>query len=274
MTNQKLEEIFRITLSPSTADLIGRYADLDENGFILKYQILNEEIVLALKKAAESLAEELLYGEQLSEYWERESPCVSCESAEGCTMTCRRKHTFDKEVYGGLLCGALPCSYLAYDQEDGEKNNVYFKVKFNEQEGLIFYRPVDAAPEGIRFVGNKVVVIDGRGVVLRPWSMSLYRFFVRHPEGLPLSALYTDNRREFVKIYESVVRSEVKCVRLKALLKNEGGIQRTLNNKLSELNVELRAQGVAPEFMVTSEGARTYHQPYRIEYLVNASAEK
>ena len=274
MTTQRLEEIFRTTLSPSTADLVGKYAEVDENGFILKHPILNEEVISATKQAAASLADELLYGEQLSEHWESESPCVGCELAEGCTMTCRRKHAFDKEVYGGLLCGTLPCSYLAYEQESGEKNKVYFKVKYDGQSALIFYRPVEATPEGVRFVGNKVVVIDGKGVELRPWSMALYRLFMRHPEGLPLSAIYTDNRREFVKIYESVVRSEVKSTRLKAMLKNNDGIQRTINNKLSELNVELRAQGVIPEFLVTSEGPRTYHQIYRIGFLTPVEAEK
>lgn len=270
MANQRLEELFRTALTPQTADLIRRYAEMDEEGFVVKYQIINEEVISALKKAADNLSDELLYGEQLSEYWERKSPCEACELAEECTMTCRRKHAFDKEVYGGLLCGLLPCSYLAYDNEQGEKNKVYFKVKLDEQDTLIFYRPVDAIPEGVKFVGNNVVVIDGRGVVLRPWSMALYRFFVRHPEGVTLSTIYNENRKEFVKIYESVVRSEVKSARLKALLKNGDGIQRTLNNKLSELNVELRGQGAPADFMVTSEGPRTYHQIYRITHLNRA----
>ena len=261
MATQRLEEIFHTALTPATADLIGRYAEMDESGFITKYQIINEEVIAALKKAAAALSDELLYGEQLSEHWERKSPCEGCESAPECTMTCRRKHAFDKEVYGGLLCGSLPCSYLAYEDENGEKNKVCFKVRFGAEEGLTFYRPVEE-------------VINGRGVSLRPWSMALYRFFVRHPEGVPLVALYTDHRKEFAKIYESVVRSDTKSARLKALLKNANGIQRTLNNKLSELNVELRAQGVASDFMVTSEGPRTYHQIYCIEHLRGAQGEK
>ncbi|MBQ2797632.1 MAG: hypothetical protein IJD12_05395 [Tidjanibacter sp.] len=274
MATQRLEAIFHTTLTPATADLISRYAEVDESGFITKYQIINEEVITALKKAAVTLSDELLYGEQLSEHWERKSPCEGCESAPECTMTCRRKHSFDKEVYGGLLCGSLPCSYLAYEDENGEKNKVCFKVRFRAEEGLTFYRPVEESPEGVKFVGSKVVVINGRGVSLRPWSMALYRFFVRHPEGVPLVTLYTDHRKEFAKIYESVVRSDTKSARLKALLKNANGIQRTLNNKLSELNVELRAQGVAPDFMVTSEGPRTYHQIYCIEHLRGAQSEK
>lgn len=263
METRQQEEFFRIAITPQTAELIRRYGEVDEDGHISKYQIINEEVISALKRASEQLSDELLYGETLSEYWDRESPCESCELASDCTMTCRRKHAFDKEIYGGLLCGVLPCSCLAHNGE--EENKVYFKVKFNEQNELVFYRPTDIVPEGLRFVGNKIVVIEGRGVVLRPWSMSLYRLFVRHPEGLPLSAIYTEHRREFVRIYESVVRSEVKSARLKALLKDSDGIHRTINNKLSELNVELRRQGVAPKFMVTSEGPRTSHQLYCIE---------
>ena len=94
---------------------------MDEDGFVVKYQIINEEVISALKDAANTLSDELLYGEQLSEYWERKSPCEDCELAMECSMTCRRKHAFDKEVYGGLLCGLLPCSYLAYENEQGEK---------------------------------------------------------------------------------------------------------------------------------------------------------
>ncbi len=267
MTKLRFEELFRTTLTPQTSDLVRRYAEMDEEGFVVKYQIINEEVISALKKAANALSDEFLYGEQLSEYWECQSPCEECELAGECTMTCRRKHAFDKEVYGGLLCGLLPCSYLAYENEQEEKNKVYFRVKLDEQDNLIFYRPVDVVPDGVRFVGSNVVVIDGRGVVLRPWSMALYRFFIRHPEGVALSALYNEHRREFVRIYESVVRSEVKSTRMKALLKNGNGVQRTLNNKLSELNVELRRQGVPSDFMVTSEGPRTYHQVYRVEHL-------
>ena len=137
MATQRLEEIFHTALTPATADLIGRYAEMDESGFITKYQIINEEVIAALKKAAAALSDELLYGEQLSEHWERKSPCEGCESAPECTMTCRRKHAFDKEVYGGLLCGSLPCSYLAYEDENGEKNKVCFKVRFGAEDVFV-----------------------------------------------------------------------------------------------------------------------------------------
>lgn len=267
MTSPKLEEIFRTQLSSPTADLIKGYAEVDESGYIVKFQTINEEVIAALKEASVRLADELLYGEQLSEHWQRKSPCEGCEQAADCSFTCRHKHNFDKEVYGGLLTGSLPCSYLAYEGVDGEKIKVAFKVTLSPSDELIFARPVEMAPEGVRFVGNKVVVIDGKGVVLRPWSMALYRFFVHHPEGVPISAIYTDHRREFVKIYESVVRSEVKSARLKQLLKDGDNIQRTMNNKLSELNLELRGQGVAPKYEVSSEGARTNHRPYRIEHI-------
>ena len=75
MANQRLEELFRTALTPQTADLIRRYAEMDKEGFVVKYQIINEEVISALKKAADNLSDELLYGEQLSEYWERKSPC-------------------------------------------------------------------------------------------------------------------------------------------------------------------------------------------------------
>lgn len=269
MITHRLEEVYSTTLTPQTADLVRRYAEVDTEGFVTNYKIINDEVIEALKEAARHLADDLLYGEQLSEYWEYPSPCVSCESAAGCSMTCRAKHAFDKDIYGGLLCGELPCSYLAYDTADGEKNKVCFKVRLDDADRLVVARPVEVTPDGLRFVGNRVVVVGGKGVVLRPWSMALYRFFVRHPEGVPLAAIYTDHRKEFVKIYESVVRSEVKSARLKTLLKNGNRIQRTLNNKLSELNVELRSQGVAGEFEVSTSEPRTGHRPYYIARLHN-----
>ena len=43
----------RVKLSPATADLVERYAELSPEGVVTKYQIINEEIVAALHTAIE-----------------------------------------------------------------------------------------------------------------------------------------------------------------------------------------------------------------------------
>jgi hypothetical protein len=54
---------------------------------------------------------------------------------------------------------------------------------------------------------------------------------------------------------------------LKDLLREGDGVQHLINNKISELNNELRAQGVAEIFMVHSEQYKANNKPYGIRYM-------
>lgn len=123
-----------VPLTPTTAELIERYADFDSERYIAKFQIINEELIGALNGAARWLAEGFASNEILSEVWESENPCTNCAEREGCTITCRRKHSFDKEVYGGLLCGTNPA---AYQLKWGSQTTVANKVHFRDRKSVV-----------------------------------------------------------------------------------------------------------------------------------------
>lgn len=71
-----------VQLSQPTAELLERYGDFDKEGYISKFQIINEELVDALKSAAQWLQEGFLNNERLSEVWDKENPCSVCPSAK------------------------------------------------------------------------------------------------------------------------------------------------------------------------------------------------
>lgn len=276
----------RVKLSPATADLVERYAELSPEGVVTKYQIINEEIVAALHTAIERFKGEMLLGERESEYWQAQSPCVGCAEAKKCTITCRLKHNFEKEVYGGLLCGTKPAIYI-YDTADvpevmsaneyaewrarpldgRDKTEVFFKVRFADGGVLEIGRNVGWRSGAVWHTKFHPLVIDHREVSLRPWSMALYRTFLNRPEGITLSSLYGDNKRDLLRHYERASCSPTKTAKLKELLREGDGVQHLINNKISELNNELRAQGVAEIFMVRSEHYKANNKPYRIRYL-------
>ena len=65
---------FVTTLTASTADLINRYGECDEEGRIVRFNIINEELIGALRSAAEWLERGFLSNESLSQVWSRPSP--------------------------------------------------------------------------------------------------------------------------------------------------------------------------------------------------------
>lgn len=275
----------RIKLTPQTAELVHRYAETDPEGRITKYPIINEEIVAALLLAIERFESEMVLGEQRSNVWDTESPCVGCAEAKGCSITCRLKHQFEKEVYGGLLSGTKPAIWIhntsdvpkilneeEYQswrkklKEREQKEEVYFKVHLNE-ETLEIERTTGHKPGAISHTKHHPLVIDHREVSLRPWSMALYRTFINRPAGITLSSLYGESKRDFIRHYERATNSPLKTSKVKELLRDGKGVQHLVNNKLSELNKELRAQGVNDIFMVHSEQFKANNKPYYIRYL-------
>lgn len=263
---------FFTPLTPSTADLVERYADFDEGGYIKNYQIINKELIEAIVGAGEWLREGLSERETMGEVWSRQNPCNECPDKVGCSITCRRKHSFDKEVYGGLLCGAVVAAEEKTEGTEEAKNKVHFKVRLaseNETKlGLIFERNVEYLGEAL-VVGKKgeILLRGERLEGLRPWSAALYTIFCLHPEGITLSSLCEEHSKEFVKIYKKVSASEIKVKKLKAQLADGTTVTRLLNNKLSELNIQLREAGVEPQFQVTTTSHKANNKPYFIPYL-------
>ncbi len=256
-----------VQLSQPTAELLERYGDFDKEGYISKFQIINEELVDALKSAAQWLQEGFLNNERLSEVWDKENPCSVCPEREGCTITCRRKHTFDKEIYGGLLCGTNPAAYQLKWGSKEVKNKVHFRVKFSAENALIFERKEPLISGAIKVDKKGVVRIEDKTLKLRPWSATLYTMFALHPEGFALASLADEKKREFLKIYENISQSAVKTSRLRLQLDNPKHLSHLLNNKLSELNSQLTEQGVRPIFLVRSEQHKANNKPYYIPYL-------
>ena len=259
---------FFTPLTPSTADLVERYADFDEGGYIRNYQIINKELVGAILGAGEWLKGRLAEDEEMGEMWSRPNPCEECPDKVGCSITCRRKHSFDKEVYGGLLCGTV----VAAEQKGEGKNKVHFKVHLAPEKeglkGLVFERGIKH-PEEALWLGKKgEIMLHGKPLNgLRPWSTALYTIFYLHPEGITLSSLYEEHAKEFVKIYKRVSASDIKAKKLKAQLADSSTVTRLINNKLSELNIQLREAGVEPQFMVTATSHKANNKPYFIPYL-------
>lgn len=258
---------FTIQLSQPTAELIEHYADLDTEGYIAKFQIINEELIGALRGAAEWLQEGFLSNERLSEVWSCEHPCEVCPERGSCAITCRRKHSFDKEVYGGLLCGAKPAAIQLRWGTRQPKGEVHFGVRLESGGNLSFVRR-EGHLEGAVRVGRKGDVrIEGKEIRLRPWSAALYTMFALHPEGFALSSLSKELRGEFVRVYRNISLSDVKVERLASQLEDERHLSHLLNNKLSELNAQLSEQGVREEFMVRSSQRKSNNKPYYIPYL-------
>ncbi len=262
---------FSAQLTPSTLDLVERYADFDEGGYIKNYQIINKELIEALVRAGEWLKTTLSEGEEMAEVWSRPNPCDECPEKGDCTITCRRKHSFDKEVYGGLLCGTLPAAESSAKGKNGAKNKVHFKVRLfvniEGEKGLYFERNEEYAGEALEVNKKGEILLRGKALNLRPWSASLYTMFCLHPEGITLSSLYTEHTKEFVKIYKKFSASEIKTKKFKAQLADLDSITRLLNNKLSELNTQLRSLGVEPQFLVTATAHKANNKPYFIPYL-------
>lgn len=262
---------FYTKLSSSTSDLIERYADLDAEGYIGNFHIINKEIIEAIHGAKGWLEEGMLHNETLSEVWTRENPCSVCEEVGSCTITCRRKHAFDKEVYGGLLCGTVAAAQQMDWRTKAVKNKVHFKVRLGQnsegESGLIFERDCNYS-DGAVFVGkNGDIWVNGTRLMLRPWSAALYTLFVLHPEGLPLATIAQEHAKEFVKLYKKYSQSEVKTAKLKAQLTSGKEVSHLLNNKLSELNNQLKEAGIAPIFGVTTTSHKANNKPYYIPYL-------
>lgn len=276
----------RVQLSPATADLVERYAERSAEGVITKYQIINEEIIAALHTAIGKFKGEMVLGERASHHWQAQSPCVGCAEAKKCTITCRQKYNFEKEVFGGLLCGTKPAIYI-YDTtnapevmtteeygewrkkelDDRDKTEVFFKVRLAEGGVLEVERSVGQPKGSVWHTKFHPMVIDHREISLRPWSMALYRTFLNRPEGITLSSLYGENRRDLLRYYERASCSPTKTAKLKELLRSGEGVQHLINNKLSELNNELRSQGVSEIFMVHSDQYKANNKPYGIRYL-------
>lgn len=260
-----------VSLSDSTSDLIERYADLDAEGYICNFHIINKEIIKALHSAKEWLEGGMLSNEELSEVWTRENPCAVCEERGSCNITCRRKHAFDREVYGGLLCGIVAAANQRDWHSKEVKNKVHFKVRFAKNSegegGLFFERDCDHSDGAVRLGKKGEIWVNGERLLLRPWSAALYTLFVQHPEGLPLAAIAQEHSKEFVRIYKKCSQSEVKVEKLKAQLSDKKEISHLLNNKLSELNTQLKAANIAPLFWVTTTSHKANLKPYYIPYL-------
>lgn len=267
MIDTKDYDQFVAPLSATTAELIERYGSFDDEGFIESYHIINEELIGILQQAAEWLVEGFLSNERLSSVWGLENPCVICPDKEGCQITCRRKHSFDKEVYGGLLCSRNAAAEILNRESREVENMVHFKVRFTPQGTLIFTRDKGHSDGAIKMDKNFHFTIDGKEPELRPWSASLYAMFVRHPEGFPLTYLAEEGRSEFIKIYKTITKSDIKVAKLRSQLKEEKGLSRLLNNKLSELNKQLRECGIAPIFLPRTEQHKANNKPFFIPYL-------
>lgn len=257
-------ECGKVVLTPSTAELISRYAKLSDDGRIEQFQIINEEIISALRSAAEVARSRMAANEQLSGHWDVPSPCEQCAERGRCTITCRLKHAYEKEVFGGLLCGRLAA--LTQSTLKGE-NNVYFNVYFVGQTTLEFYRSVGFGSGLISLGRRGGVSINGRTIVLRPWSEALYRLFVSHPEGVVLGQIATTHKAEFLAHYERASRSQLKLSKTKALLNDAEGFTRLINNKLAELNSQLRSAGVEEMYHVLPAQRKSNFKPYFIAYL-------
>lgn len=255
---------FSVGLSASTADLINRYGEISEEGCIVRFNIINEELIGALRSAAEWLKEGFLSNEELSELWSRPSPCDECPDRADCNITCRRKHAFDKEVYGALLCGTVAAAI----QRVGEgENMVRFKVRLTTENELFFSRDRGYAEGAIELLKNGAIKIDGKEINLRPWSTALYRMFVLHPNGFPLAQLGRELKSDFLKNYKTVSQSALKVAKLKEQLADIGGLSHLVNNKLSELNKQLRGEGVKEIFIPRTTQHKANNKPYYIPYL-------
>lgn len=255
---------FTVGLSDSTADLINRYGEFSDEGCIVRFNIINEELIGALRSASEWLKEGFLANEELSELWYRPSPCEECPDRADCHITCRCKHAFDKEVYGSLLCG----TEAAAIQRVGEvENMVRFKVRLTAENELIFSRDRGYAEGAIELLKNGAIKIDGKEINLRPWSTALYRMFVLHPNGFPLAQLGRELKSDFLKNYKTVSQSALKVAKLKEQLADIGGLSHLVNNKLSELNKQLRGEGVKEIFIPRTAQHKANNKPYYIPYL-------
>ncbi len=261
------EEHFGIVLSDSTAELIRRYGTFDEEGWLVTFHIINEEIIRAMEQAAEWLRSGFFSNERLSEVWAEENPCSVCAERVGCNITCRRKHAFDKEIYGALLCGRKHAAEIVERGGEEVENMVRFMVRLEENNTLIFFRDTPHPSGAINLDKNYAVTIDSTRPELRPWSAALYSMFVVHPEGFPLSHLGGELRSEFVRIYRTITKSDTKVATLKSRLKDPATLSHLLNNKLSELNAQLREAGVKPQFIPRTEQSKANNKPFFIPYL-------
>lgn len=253
-------------LSTSTAELIRRYGEFDSEGFLKSFYIINEELIGAIRNASQWLKEGFWANERLSEEWEKENPCDNCPDKPSCGITCRRKHSFDKVVYGGLLCGNSPVAYRLFWESDDVENKVHFKVRLQGENELVFSRDIGHAPGAIEFGRYGLVRIERNKIVLPPWSAALYKMFVRHPKGFPLSALARELRGEFIGIYRTISGSEVKTNKLREQL-HSPRLSHILNNKLSELNLLLREHEVREDFIPRADKYKSNNKPYYIPYI-------
>ena len=186
-------------------------------------------------------------------------------------ITCRRKHAFDKEVYGGLLCGIAPAAIQKEWGSEEVKNMVRFKVRLGKnseaKRGLFFERDLGYSQGAISVGKNGEISINEAPVALRPWSAALYTLFALNPEGFPLASLAGEQRKELVKAYRNISKSSVKVAKLKTQLANPDGTTKLLNNKLSELNIQLKEAGVPQIFWVVTTSHKANNKPYYIPYL-------
>ena len=265
-------DTYFLPLSDSTADLVERYSDLDAEGYICSYQIINKELIEALMSAGEWLKAGLLKGEVMGEVWSRPNPCEECPERADCGITCRRKHAFDKEVYGSLLSGSAIAAEKQLKGSSEAKNKVHFKVRLTSEnegrKGLSFERTTEYFGDELEVSKKGEILFRGdRLDALRPWSTALYTIFILHPEGIPLSSLHKAHAKELVRIYKKASTSELKVGKLKAQLADSGTVTRLLNNKLSELNTQLREMGIEPKFRVETVSHKANNKPYFIPYL-------
>lgn len=254
------------TLSPTTSELIRRYGEFDTEGYLKSFYIINEELIGAIRNAGQWLKEGLWANECLSEEWEKENPCNACPERPKCGITCRRKHAFDKEVYGGFLCGHKPVAYRLACASKEVENEVRFRVRLEGENELVFSRDIDYAPEAIVFGRGGVVTIECKQIILPPWSAALYKMFTLHPQGFPLSDLAGELKTEFISTYKTTSGSEIKTKKMKEQLRSPR-LSHILNNKLSALNSQLRSNGISEDFIPRTEKYKSNNKPYFIPYL-------
>lgn len=258
-----------------------------------------------IQQAIEELLLYLQYNRVVDEYFVSQLNfdqrfCFDCPRPECEEQNCKHRQRAANNYFGGIACGTIPVGYLTdftgYLEELDlmtEYNNLFFEdhgnfdgdeVDFLREKGhivgeitvrlsikgtlLLFERTPKQREVPLRVKDDKTMIIDHDEVKLRPWSMALYRLFAAHPEGLLLNQIYTDYKKEFVGFYHEATRSDLKLEKLQKLLA-QADVQRTVNDKLSELNIQLDKAFVAEIYQVHSEKTKSNNKPYFIRHLHN-----
>ena len=255
-------------LSPELKQFLIENATLDENGKIIELKSINDE----LRKLTFKTLRNILHFENPLLKQKFRQPELNIEilmkSMSDIYYLIGLGHDNYNEylsLYSNLLSGKTKYKRIIFENEIGLTCYIDFKNDYIiiEQNPIpLNYSYQWSNERELQFTDNYSNYI----VKLSPWSYTIYRFYLNHPEGVSLKDDAKKHIDELAEYYEEVVFNQDKIDNFKELINNRTKWTKTINNKITELNTTLTENFFPENLKITQDEKRANNQIFFIPY--------